>query len=416
MKTRLIPALGAEGAAALHRQLVLRTLRTAHALCQSQDAELEIRFAGDDASRMQQWLGDSWVCRPQCGGDLGRRMAGAFEDSFREGSPATIIIGSDCPSLTPEVLAAAFDALKTNSVVFGPATDGGYYLIGLAKLVPALFQNVAWGTETVIARSLEILARSGNKPTLLKPLDDLDRPDDLSGWRKSVEAEDADLSRVSVIISALNEAAYLTAALQSVRAGSPHEIIVVDGGSTDDTRNLAQSAGATVIQSRSGRARQMNAGAARATGSVLLFLHADTLLSGDYLSAVSEALHEQNVAAGAFRFRIGGNLAGKWIVEWTTNLRSRWGQMPYGDQGLFLRQSLFAQIGGFADVPIMEDYELVRRLRHRGRIVTVSQTATTSGRRWRRRGFLRTTAINKLIIFGFRCGVAPERLAALYRG
>ncbi len=416
VKARLIPALGAEGAAALHRRLVLRTLRTAHALCQSENAELEIRFAGDDANPMQHWLGDGWLCRPQCDGDLGHRMAGAFADSIREGSPATVIIGSDCPSLTLETLAAAFESLKTNPVVFGPATDGGYYLIGLTRLVPELFQGIAWGTETVLAQSQEILARNVSKPALLQPLDDLDRPEDVTTWRQIVAAEDADLSRISVIIPALNEAAHIVASLQSVSPSRPHEIIVVDGGSTDNTRAIAQAAGATVIQSKRGRARQMNAGAARASGSGLLFLHADTLLPRDYLGAASRALQQPGMAAGAFRFRVDGDFAGKWLLEWTTNLRSRWRQMPYGDQALFMRRSLFEEIGGFANIPIMEDYELVRRLRHRGRIVTISQTVRTSGRRWRRRGFLRTTAINKLIILGFRCGVAPERLAALDRG
>ena len=162
VKTRLIPALGAEGAAALHRRLVLRSLRTAQALCQSRGVELEIRFAGDDANPMQHWLGDGWLCRPQREGDLGQRMAGAFADSFREGSPATVIIGSDCPSLTPETLSAAFESLKTNPVVFGPATDGGYYLIGLTRLVPEIFLGIAWGTETALAQSLEILASSGD--------------------------------------------------------------------------------------------------------------------------------------------------------------------------------------------------------------------------------------------------------------
>src|SRR6266849_4342735 len=104
VKTRLIPALGAEGAAALHRRLVLRTLRTANALCQSESVELEIRFAGDSENEMRHWLGDGWLCRPQNDGDLGQRMACAFDDSFRESSPATVIIGSDCPMLTPEVL------------------------------------------------------------------------------------------------------------------------------------------------------------------------------------------------------------------------------------------------------------------------------------------------------------------------
>ena len=343
-------------------------------------------------------------------------MAGAFADSFHEGSPATVIIGSDCPALKPEVLAAAFDSLKINPVVFGTATDGGYYLIRLKRPVPELFQCVAWGTETVLAQSLEILARNDNKPSMLNCLDDLDRPKDLPAWQHLASIEDANLGRVSVIIPALNEGEQITTTIASVQAGRPHEILVVDGGSTDDTIQRACEAGAVVINSAPGRAREMNAGAARAGGSALLFVHADTLLPRDYLSAVSRALQPPGIAAGAFRFRVSGDLAGKRILEWTTNLRSRWRQMPYGDQALFVRRSLFEEIGGFADMPIMEDYELVRRLRKRGRIVITPQAATTSGRRWRRLEVLRTTAVNRLVILGYRCGVSPERLAEFYRG
>ena len=415
VKTRLIPALGAEGAAALHRRLVLRTLRTAHALCASQNVELEIRFAGDDANEMQHWLGDGWLCRPQCDGDLGQRMAGAFEDSFREGSPAIVIIGSDCPTLTPEVLAEAFIALKTKSVVFGPATDGGYYLIGLTQLVPELFQNIAWGTETVLAQSLQILERTGIRPAQLQPLDDLDRPEDLAAWRRIVEPEDADLSRVSAIIPALNEAAHIAATLQSVCAGRPHEIILVDGGSTDETRAIAEAAGATVLRSKPGRARQMNAGAARATGNVFLFLHADTLLPNDWTRIVQGTLGQPGVVAGSFGFRIAERFAGRRLVEWTTNLRSRWFQNPYGDQTQFLRRALFEEFGGFADLPIMEDYELNQRLRKRGRVATSSAAAITSGRRWKKLGVIRTTLINKVIITGYHFGVCPHKLARFYR-
>lgn len=415
VKTRLIPALGAEGATALHRRLVLRTLRTAYSLCQSQSVELEIRFAGDDENEMRHWLGDGWLCRPQCEGDLGQRMAGAFADSFREGSPATVIIGSDCPSLTPETLAAAFESLKTNPVVFGPATDGGYYLIGLTRLVPELFQGIAWGTETVLAQSLETLTRLGSKPALLTPLDDLDRPEDVTAWKRLVEVDDTDLSRVSVIIPALNEAAHIATTLQSVRAGCPHGIIVVDGGSADDTSTIAQSAGATVIHSKPGRARQMNAGAARATGNALLFLHADTVLPENWMRVVTDTLGKPGVVAGSFGFRVAESFPGRWLVEWTTNLRSRWFQNPYGDQTQFVRRALFEELGGFADLPIMEDYELNQRLRRRGRVATSAATAITSGRRWKKLGVIQTTLINKMIITGFHLGVCPHKLARFYR-
>src|SRR5579859_1216376 len=123
VKTRLIPALDAEGAAALHRRLVLRTLRAAYAACEAMNVALEVRFDGGHEAAIRHWLGVEGLCRPQVGGDLGQRLARSFEDSFREGSAATVIIGGDCPGLTPELLKDAFDHLSQAPVVFGPAND-----------------------------------------------------------------------------------------------------------------------------------------------------------------------------------------------------------------------------------------------------------------------------------------------------
>ena len=117
----------------------------------------------------------------------------------------------------------------------------------------------------------------------------------------------------------------------------------------------------------------MNAGAARATGNILLFLHADTLLPHSWRRFVSEMLKQSGIVAGAFRFRIAEDIPGKRIVEWTTHLRSHWLQKPYGDQAIFLLRSLFEELGGYADLPIMEDYDLVTRLRRRGKIVTADE-------------------------------------------
>ena len=414
VKTRLIPALGAEGAAALHRRLVLRTLRTAHALCQARGVELEIRFTGSSADAMRHWLGDRWLCRSQGEGDLGQRLERAFADGFQEGSEASVIIGSDCPALTPGAVGSAFDSLQANPVVFGPAKDGGYYLIGLTRATPALFRGIAWGTGAVLTQSIAILARDHSRPALLEPLDDIDRPEDLLKWNRIVEGEEADLSLVSVVIPALNEAGGIGASLKSVKSESPHEIIVVDGGSGDTTGEIAQKAGALLVQSQPGRARQMNAGAALATGNVLLFLHADTLLCEGWARVVNESLGLKGVAAGAFRFEIDEGFRGKVILEWITNIRSQWLQFPYGDQGLFLKRSLFEELGGFADLPIMDDYDLVRRLRRIGRVITVSEPARTSGRRWKRLGLVRSTLINRLVIVGYRLGVPPHKLAKLY--
>jgi rSAM/selenodomain-associated transferase 2/rSAM/selenodomain-associated transferase 1 len=414
-KTRLIPALGAEGAAALHRRLVLRNLRTAHKACRAASADLEVRFDGGTEQAMSHWLGDNSRLLPQGPGDLGERMARAFEESFRNLSAATVIIGSDCPGLTPDVITAAFARLTETPVVLGPAKDGGYYLIGLSRPMPELFCEIPWGTDRVLDDSLAVLQRQGCKPALLDPLEDIDRPEDLPTWRRIVASEDERLDRVSVIIPALNEERNIAATLRAVGQSPCHEVIVVDGGSTDATAQRAKEAGVTVLNSKPSRAHQMNAGAALAEGGSLLFLHADTLLAPSWAEVVPRALCAPGVAAGAFRFRIAGSFAGKSLIEWTTHCRSRWLQRPYGDQGLFLSRALFEEMGGFADLPIMEDYEFAARLRRRGRIVTVGEAALTSARRWQTLGVVRATLRNQWMLAGYHLGVNPRTLATLYR-
>ena len=414
-KTRLIPALGAEGAAALHRRLVSRTLCTARKACQAVSTELEVRFEGGSEQAMSHWLGEGARFLPQATGDLGERMASAFDESFRAGPTATVIIGSDCPGLTPDVIIAAFARLKESTAVLGPARDGGYYLIGLSSPMPELFRGIAWGTERVLADSLAVLQHRGCQPALLNALEDIDRPEDLPVWRRIAVSEDASLDRVSVIVPALNEEPHIAATLRAVGQGPFHEVIVVDGGSTDATVQRAREAGVTVIASKPGRARQMNAGAARAEGGALLFLHADTLLPSAWAEVVRRTLRAPGVAAGAFRFRIAGDFAGKSLVEWVTGFRSRWLRRPYGDQGLFLTRALFEELGGFADLPIMEDYEFLARLRRRGRIVTAGEAALTSARRWETLGVLRTTLRNQWMLVGYHLGVSPLTLATRYR-
>jgi rSAM/selenodomain-associated transferase 2/rSAM/selenodomain-associated transferase 1 len=414
VKTRLIPTLGPEGAARLQRRLTLCALRSAEALRARFGIDVEIHFDGASESSMRHWLGDRFGFWPQVEGDLGRRMAGAFEKSFRVGTQAVVIIGADCPELTPDILAEAFSRLRQHPVVLGPSKDGGYYLIGLRQPTPQLFLGVEWGTGTVLASTLQILEELDIRPFLLGTLNDIDRPEDLLAWRRVVNASEADLNQISVIIPTRNEAENINSTVATAAEGKPLEIIVVDGASSDRTAELAREAGATVLHSQSGRARQMNAGASKAAGNVLLFLHADTLLPRNYSSFAAQHLLGPGVVAGAFRFAVSHAFAGSKFLEWTTNLRSRWLQMPYGDQGLFLRRSLFEELGGFADLPILEDYELVRRLRGCGRVTTVREPVLTSARRWQRLGVLRATLINHWMIAGYHLGWPIKRLAAAY--
>ncbi len=221
---------------------------------------------------------------------------------------------------------------------------------------------------------------------------------------------------ISIIIPALNEGKYIARTLKRVQQGARVEVIVVDGGSADDTARQATATGARVVVVEGGRARQLNIGAQHAIGEILFFLHADTVPPPSFDQAIRAALQEQQVAAGAFCLGIMGTSLGLRLVEHLANLRSRWLSLPYGDQGLFLRADLFREMGGFPNLPIMEDFVMVRRVRRRGRIVTLSLAVATSGRRWQSLGVWRTTLINQVMIAGYFLGVDPTILAHWYRG
>ena len=221
--------------------------------------------------------------------------------------------------------------------------------------------------------------------------------------------------KISIIIPVLNEANTINAVLARILGTSNLEVIVVDGGSQDETVALAQSVGVKVISATGGRANQMNAGAAVATGSILLFLHADTHLPPAFDTFIRQVLQNTGVIAGAFELRIDAELWGIRLIEKMVNLRSRFLSLPYGDQAIFLKASIFKEIGGFPNLSIMEDFELMRRLKRYGKIVIAPASVVTSGRRWQKLGVVRTTLINQLIIIGYFLGVPPAKLARWYR-
>jgi uncharacterized protein len=220
---------------------------------------------------------------------------------------------------------------------------------------------------------------------------------------------------ISIVIPVLNEAAIMTAALTNIKNITDGEIIVVDGGSRDETVELARSLGAKVILSAPGRARQMNAGAEVAKGDILLFLHADTRLPADFETLICQTLSRSLVVAGAFELQIDDRLPWLRLIEQMVNWRSRFCSLPYGDQAIFLKAEIFHRAGGFPDLPIMEDFEFIRQLKRQGRIAIVPQPVITSGRRWQKLGAIRTTAINQLVIVAYFLGVPPRRIARWYR-
>ncbi len=222
--------------------------------------------------------------------------------------------------------------------------------------------------------------------------------------------------RISVIIPTLNEAQNLPQTLAVLTPDTTFELIIADGGSQDTTRDIAQQWGATVRQTAPGRSHQMNQAAQQATGDILLFLHADTQLPIDWVDWVVQTLQKPEAIAGAFELAIDSPKVSLRWVEWGVNWRSRWLQLPYGDQAIFLRAETFRAVGGFPDLAIMEDFVLVRRLQKLGTIVIVPATVQTAARRWEQVGVLKTTLINQAVVLGFYLGIDPARLRRWYRG
>lgn len=181
-KTRLIPALGAIGAADLQRQMTEHLFRRFQQVCQRRSLALEVHFAGGNLVQMRQWLGDTVMLTPQCQGDLGARLTVALQRGFDGGLQRIIVIGSDCPDIDEVQIARALALLKTHDVVLGPAVDGGYYLIGLNRLYAPLFENIPWSTARVLERTRAIAHQSNLSVALLNPLSDIDRPEDLPLW------------------------------------------------------------------------------------------------------------------------------------------------------------------------------------------------------------------------------------------
>jgi rSAM/selenodomain-associated transferase 2 len=225
--------------------------------------------------------------------------------------------------------------------------------------------------------------------------------------------------RISLIVPVLNEAAGLTAhllALQPLRSLG-HEVIVVDGGSADNTVALAQSLADHVLQlpaQQAGRAAQMNAGAAAASGAVLLFLHADTLLPPQAQQAV-QAAFTKGARWGRFDVRISGHSRWLPVVGAAMNLRSRLTGIATGDQALFVQRALFMQLGGYAKLPLMEDIDLSRRLCAIGRPACLRQRVITSGRRWDGHGAWPTIWLMWRLRWLYWRGADPAGLALLYR-
>jgi rSAM/selenodomain-associated transferase 2 len=221
---------------------------------------------------------------------------------------------------------------------------------------------------------------------------------------------------ISIVIPVLNEEAYLWTCIEAIiQDDATGEIIVADGGSTDRTIGIVEGfQGVKLLRTAKGRGLQMNAGASFATGETLLFLHADTILQKGWSQAIELALQDNAVAGGAFTFAVDSPMKKYRAVEQWVKFRCFLFKLPYGDQGIFVRSAVFKKVKGYKNIPLMEDVDLIERLKGKGRITVLDTIAFTSERRWLNKGLLCTAAINQLVMLLYRIGISPHILAKIY--
>jgi rSAM/selenodomain-associated transferase 2 len=219
---------------------------------------------------------------------------------------------------------------------------------------------------------------------------------------------------ISVVIPALNEEKTIAATLTALMALKPHEVIVVDGGSVDRTREISAETGATVMTGARGRARQMNIGAQQASGDILLFLHADTRLPPTALGDIAAVLKDPRYLGGRFDLKLDGDHPMLKVVGAMINYRSRITHIGTGDQAIFVRREVFVRVGGFPDIPLMEDIAFCRALKRLGGIACLRTKVISSARRWESEGVWRTIIKMWILKLLYLAGVSPAKLKRFY--
>ena len=394
VKTRLASTIGDDRALRVYQRLLEHTRSTTLGI-----KARKLLYYSDQIDTSDAWDNDAYDKRLQVGNNLGERMRQAFETAFMEFASDTnnkvVIIGSDCMEITPGVIEAAFDLLDDRDIAIGPASDGGYYLLGMKRLHPELFEGKAWSTGTVLNDTLEDAERLGLSHTELPVLSDMDDIDDLLRSPLRRMAGSSVPLKLSIIIPTRNEASTIEKTIKMLAARSTganiKEIIVVDGESADGTAGIAAKAGACVVNSRKGRGCQLQIGGSVARGDVLYFLHVDCVPPRGFDRLILDAVRV-GYRAGCFKLRFDMVHPVLRLTAWFSRFRHQWFRV--GDESLFVEKALFVGAGGYdPSRAIMEDTEIIPRLAKLAAFTVIPQPIISSARRYVERGIFRLQAL-----------------------
>jgi hypothetical protein len=414
VKSRLAGAIGAGEAAAVYERLLRRTLGIAADFKRSQGAvdillfyapahrraEVEARFRGP------------WHFIPQGDGHLGEKMAAGFRAAACLGYQGGVLVGTDIADLQIDDLMDAFQVLESHQAVLGPATDGGFYLIGLQSPCDSVFQFDEWGTAGVFHRAFSALSAAGRQARTIATRSDIDRKEDVlnlcrTGWMKD---------RLSIIIPItgdIGEVLPLCTALEA-QSWPGDEIIVVQGRNGKAHERHAISSCTQVLVTARGRGLQLNHGAHAARGELLWFLHSDCLPPHNFGYHIRKIADAPRIALGCFELAFQpANRSLRMIAAWA-NRRARCLKLPYGDQGLFCRRQTFSAVGGFRKPLLMEDVDFARATRKCGELMVIPEPIMTSPRRYLSSGILRTSLRNHLTLLRYYLGTDDRKLYQRY--
>ena len=445
-KTRLMPFLTPDECVNLHYSFMADEIAE---ICKVADYLVVSYFedasvTDDDREYFKSFLMEE-VTIPFCttsqrGADIFERMQNAFFDAFIDGSHGpTLLVGCDLPKLRAKDFKIAFTSLERNDVVLNPSLDGGYWLVGMRNYNPCVFSVKGDGGKNVLGDTLNVCGKNGLSVGVGRAMDDVDLPQDIMRLHTSREKlnensltraflENIDASRfelaglcgmkVSVVVPVYNEESTIAEFIANL-AEIPEqaEIVFVDGGSTDRTVEILEKVlpkNSLVIHSDKGRAHQMNEGAKVAKGDALMFLHADCIPPKNLVYEVRRILKETNW--GCFGVKFDDKDPLMTICQIISNNRIHDRKVVFGDQGIFIKRELFEEIGGFPEIPIMEDYQLSLTLKDRGEKIGVAKgLITTSARRYHEGGKLSVMWRMNRLRKAYRNGVPIETISEQYR-
>ena len=445
-KTRLTPFLSDEESVNLHYCFMgdeieeICKVADKVEICYFEDLKTNDEEIEDFRSFLNETIDIDFLTYEQHGDDIFEKMKNAFRESFQRNPDSKILlVGCDLPTLTSNLLVDAFNKIKEGCVYISPSFDGGYYSIGLSDFIKSPFDISSSNSIEVFDKTMASILDDEKIVQVGPKIQDIDDKNDLFAlWRNRANLDPNSLTRaflenfdedrfincidldlkVSVIVPIYNEISTIEKFYEGLKPYfSQAEIIFVDGGSNDGTQQFLQKrvkGEQKLIVSAKGRAGQMNAGARAATGDAYLFLHADSKPPKNMIGEVRRVLMKANWGCFGVKFSDKDPLMK--ICQIISNNRILDRRVVFGDQGIFIRKELFEEVGGFPDIPIMEDYQLSLTLKDKGERIGIAKgLIETSSRRYYEGGKLKVMWKMNRLRKAYRDGIDPEIIAEAYK-